>query len=401
MYVCFSCLVGVVLLVKDCRMINLIMEYLVKDNKRRAFWSLNEDILKITILEIITPYPSRKMWRIRACTHQRPQRNEEQYAISRRTQYTKVNLDNSTNNVMIPLDSWTSGLLVYQSPLSGRKAHLLEDMQIPSVGVFDEVYLAFGRHLEEIHVTWAHLEKKQTRLRTNTKTLKDLCSQRLETASLTLHDAVTTHLVMASQHFMTASARTDSHADLEYSTHEGDRCAREDNGWRCSWEWRFPPRSRALSDYHRLDSLVCDISQRNGSSDGWDWLLNSGNAFTVKHLSKMIDGITLGGNNLGKMHQWNPLIPRKINIFVWRLALNRLAQLTNLDDRGLDIPSVLCPICNDAPESVNHLFLHCSKVKLVWFKCLSWWGVSTVIHNMSVKEVVKEEHHSELEVLGE
>ncbi|GKF76218.1 hypothetical protein Tco_0225662, partial [Tanacetum coccineum] len=26
-------------------------------------------------------------------------------------------------------------------------------------------YLAFGRHLEEIHVTWAHLEKKQTRLR--------------------------------------------------------------------------------------------------------------------------------------------------------------------------------------------------------------------------------------------
>ncbi|GJX00489.1 retrovirus-related pol polyprotein from transposon TNT 1-94 [Tanacetum coccineum] len=33
-------------------------------------------------------------------------------------------------------------------------------------------YLAFGRHLEEIHVTWAHLEKKRTRLRTNTKTLQ-------------------------------------------------------------------------------------------------------------------------------------------------------------------------------------------------------------------------------------
>ncbi|GJR38620.1 hypothetical protein Tco_1214304 [Tanacetum coccineum] len=47
MYVCFSCLVGVVLLVKDCRMINLIMEYLVNISKRRAFWSLNEDILKI------------------------------------------------------------------------------------------------------------------------------------------------------------------------------------------------------------------------------------------------------------------------------------------------------------------------------------------------------------------
>ncbi|GKD13083.1 hypothetical protein Tco_1197490 [Tanacetum coccineum] len=28
------------------------------------------------------------------------------------------------------------------------------------------LYLAFGRHLEEIHVNWAHLEKKRTRLRT-------------------------------------------------------------------------------------------------------------------------------------------------------------------------------------------------------------------------------------------
>ncbi|GJS23815.1 retrovirus-related pol polyprotein from transposon TNT 1-94 [Tanacetum coccineum] len=82
-------------------------------------------------------------------------------------------------------------------------------------------YLAFGRHLEGIHMTWAHLEKKRTRLQTNTKTLEDLCSQQLETASLTLHDAVTTHLVTASQHFMTASARTDSHADLEYSTYDG------------------------------------------------------------------------------------------------------------------------------------------------------------------------------------
>ncbi|GJV35089.1 hypothetical protein Tco_1407566 [Tanacetum coccineum] len=33
-------------------------------------------------------------------------------------------------------------------------------------------FLALGWHLEEIHVTWAHLEKKQTRLRLYTKSLK-------------------------------------------------------------------------------------------------------------------------------------------------------------------------------------------------------------------------------------
>ncbi|GJU20394.1 hypothetical protein Tco_1153736 [Tanacetum coccineum] len=57
----------------------VITEYLVNISKRRAFWSLNEDILKITILKTNTPYPSRKIRRIRACTHQRPQKKEDQY----------------------------------------------------------------------------------------------------------------------------------------------------------------------------------------------------------------------------------------------------------------------------------------------------------------------------------
>ncbi|GJX86315.1 hypothetical protein Tco_0337089 [Tanacetum coccineum] len=59
----------------------VITEYLVNISKRRAFWSLNEDILKITILKTNTPYPSRKIRRIRACTHQRPQRKEDQYVV--------------------------------------------------------------------------------------------------------------------------------------------------------------------------------------------------------------------------------------------------------------------------------------------------------------------------------
>ncbi|GKB09602.1 ribonuclease H-like domain-containing protein [Tanacetum coccineum] len=55
---------------------SIIMEYLVNISKRRAFWSLNEDILKINILTTNTPYPSRKIRRICACTHQRPQGNK-------------------------------------------------------------------------------------------------------------------------------------------------------------------------------------------------------------------------------------------------------------------------------------------------------------------------------------
>ncbi|GJS99179.1 hypothetical protein Tco_0820349 [Tanacetum coccineum] len=45
--------------------------------KRHAFWSLNEDILKIAVLTTNTPYPSRKIWCICACTHQRPRRKQD------------------------------------------------------------------------------------------------------------------------------------------------------------------------------------------------------------------------------------------------------------------------------------------------------------------------------------
>ncbi|GJZ06218.1 hypothetical protein Tco_0540011 [Tanacetum coccineum] len=79
----------------------------------------------------------------------------------------------------------------------GRKAHLLEDKQILSVGVFDEVsfytlFQALGWLLEEIYVTWAHLEKKRTRLRLYSKPLKKLCIQSVETASRVLSDGVRT-----------------------------------------------------------------------------------------------------------------------------------------------------------------------------------------------------------------
>ncbi|GJR19732.1 putative reverse transcriptase domain-containing protein [Tanacetum coccineum] len=75
----------------------VIMEYLVNISKRHAFWSLNEDILKIIILKTNMPYPLRKIQRILACTHQRPQRNKAQYALSREDQYTVLEIWNEYN----------------------------------------------------------------------------------------------------------------------------------------------------------------------------------------------------------------------------------------------------------------------------------------------------------------
>ncbi|GKF32582.1 hypothetical protein Tco_0102380, partial [Tanacetum coccineum] len=136
-------------------------------------------------------------------------RSDELYKFSDRTLTgLRTSLDDITKNIQIeylPKRIW--------SRLEKKRANIM-------IKAIDK-YFSFGIHLEDLHVTWAHLEKKRTRLRTNTKTLEDLYSQSLETTSQAIHDAVTTHKVTASQHFETASARTDSHADLEDSTCNG------------------------------------------------------------------------------------------------------------------------------------------------------------------------------------
>ncbi|GKB63315.1 hypothetical protein Tco_0919501, partial [Tanacetum coccineum] len=68
-----------------------IMEYLVNISKRRSFWSLNEDILKITLLTTNTPYPLRKIRHICAYTYQR-RRPHDQYAISSEDQYAVLKI---------------------------------------------------------------------------------------------------------------------------------------------------------------------------------------------------------------------------------------------------------------------------------------------------------------------
>ncbi|GJZ36598.1 RNA-directed DNA polymerase, eukaryota, partial [Tanacetum coccineum] len=52
-------------------------------------------------------------------------------------------------------------------------------------------------------------------------------------------------------------------------------------------------------------------------------------------------------------------IPRKVNVFMWRLSLDRLPHRLNLSSRGMDIPAISCPSCNANVESANHVFFEC------------------------------------------
>ncbi|GJS05850.1 hypothetical protein Tco_0362646 [Tanacetum coccineum] len=60
-------------------------------------------------------------------------------------------------------DSWKSRMELYMQ----NREHGRMMLELVENGPLMR-YFAFGTHLEEIHVTWTHLEKKQTRLWTYT-----------------------------------------------------------------------------------------------------------------------------------------------------------------------------------------------------------------------------------------
>ncbi|GJY73067.1 zinc finger, CCHC-type, retrotransposon gag domain protein [Tanacetum coccineum] len=88
-------------------LVPVITEYLVNISKRRTFWSLNEDILKITILTTNTPYPSRKIRHIRALSNvvPTPRNPNTPYPIPwiRRNGYTRKEQKESKNK---PNQAW-------------------------------------------------------------------------------------------------------------------------------------------------------------------------------------------------------------------------------------------------------------------------------------------------------
>ncbi|XP_071716781.1 uncharacterized protein [Rutidosis leptorrhynchoides] len=91
-------------------------------------------------------------------------------------------------------------------------------------------------------------------------------------------------------------------------------------------------------------------------------------------MASKLDELLLAGNGLTMTTLRNKLIPQKVSLFIWRTRLKRIPVRVELDKRGVDLDSVLCPLCSDAPESVEHAMFSCAKVREIWDGIARWWG---------------------------
>ncbi|GJW65591.1 retrovirus-related pol polyprotein from transposon TNT 1-94 [Tanacetum coccineum] len=123
--------------------------------------------------------------------------------------------------------------------------------------------------------------------------------------------------------------------------------------------------------------LLNEIGQLNivASEDTCVWNLGPNGTFTVKDARNIIDQKTLPSL---PSTSWDKIIPRKVNIFMWRLSLDRLPHRLNLSLRGMDILAISCSSCNANVESANHIFFECIIASDLWKLVYRWCEIPFV-----------------------
>nr|GEX68489.1 RNA-directed DNA polymerase, eukaryota, reverse transcriptase zinc-binding domain protein [Tanacetum cinerariifolium] len=125
----------------------------------------------------------------------------------------------------------------------------------------------------------------------------------------------------------------------------------------------------------QLDLLEKSIEGTVLSSldDRWFWDLNREGVFQVKDVRFLLDEHFLPRDSTAT--RWVNYVPIKINVFAWKVFLDRHPTRLNLAKRGVHISESRCQICSLALEDSSHLFFSCSLARDVARLVCCWWNV--------------------------
>nr|GEV46480.1 hypothetical protein [Tanacetum cinerariifolium] len=88
--------------------------------------------------------------------------------------------------------------------------------------------------------------------------------------------------------------------------------------------------------------------------DRWVLLLESTCEFSIKSVCQLIDDSILPTEEV--VTRWVKVMPIKINVFSWRVSLDKLSTLLNRSLKGIDISTNVCPLCHVSVEFGSHIF---------------------------------------------
>ncbi|GKB53501.1 hypothetical protein Tco_0904254 [Tanacetum coccineum] len=109
------------------------------------------------------------------------------------------------------------------------------------------------------------------------------------------------------------------------------------------WRWNWSrPNLGARNSADLLDMLFeISFAEINKVEETYVWSLGIDETFSVKDARCIIDSKILP--SLAPSTVWDKNIPRKVNIFIWRLISDRFPHKLNLSFYGIDIQAISCP----------------------------------------------------------
>ncbi|GJX47689.1 reverse transcriptase domain-containing protein [Tanacetum coccineum] len=110
---------------------------------------------------------------------------------------------------------------------------------------------------------------------------------------------------------------------------------------------------------------------RGGAEEEQVWSLEAMGEFSVKYVRQLIDDLILPKEEVAI--RWVKVMPIKINVFAWRVRLDKLPTRLNLSSKGIDISTIICPICHAYVESGSHIFFSYPITRQLWRKLMRWW----------------------------
>ncbi|GKD62141.1 RNA-directed DNA polymerase, eukaryota, reverse transcriptase zinc-binding domain protein [Tanacetum coccineum] len=140
-----------------------------------------------------------------------------------------------------------------------------------------------------------------------------------------------------------------------------DRGRWVDGEWKWVWGWTREPRWRGEGELEELESTLHNNIIDSSCRDTWKWSLAENGVFSIRVLSGLVDEKNLDNGGNGKTTLLNKIVPKKINVFVWRALRERLPVRLDLDKKGIDFPNILCPMCDQTVETIDHALVLCNK----------------------------------------
>ena len=97
----------------------------------------------------------------------------------------------------------------------------------------------------------------------------------------------------------------------------------------------------------------------------------SSSLYSVKLLYEVLNRITIEPRSFPTLSVWNPLVPLKVSFFAWEASWGKVMTLDQLKKRGRPLANK-CFLCEEEEEeTLNHLLVHCPKVRMLWELILS------------------------------